>query len=632
MQDPVAYVWLNLQEGHFINDMDTNNKHSSAHTFHVPILGIGFTIDSPLKVGRYGISSVISLVDDDFIEQMRKYYCEAAGEPYEEIPQSIDARGQRITAYLNLMGLILDRQVKDLQASPFEEGSEITRYYDLLPDSDLKNRYHQMLDTSDPKEKEAIQEELRACAVPGSIDVNIMTKLDRNIYRNGKMMPPEYSDAMSALRGFALSDISSSIVFSAGLNPRLYSYAASFDGFFPDKERELKKKIVLKVSDYRSAVVQGKFLAKRGLWVSEFRVESGLNCGGHAFATKGNLIGPILEEFRQNREQLIQDLFALYQKGLGKTGRSPIDEPCRMKLTVQGGIGTAEEDAFLHSYYNVDGTGWGTPFLLVPEVTNVDEFHLAKLAEAGDDDVYLSDSSPLTVQFWNLRSSASEEARRARIREGKPGSPCRTSHGRTGYLFCDEFTEAPICLSSRNYVRRKLEKLKTEDLTEEQRERVKADVLAKSCICFDLSGAAKVKKSIDTNVTPAICCGPGIVNFSRIATLEEMVSHIYGRISLLARSDRPHMFIKELSLNVDHLRSEIEKFKLNLTNNPPRYFREFKENLIDGIEYYRTLAKQFVEDKQKRFLDDLRAHRESIEHMFAALTQEMHGEVSSGSR
>ncbi len=58
---------------------------------------------------------------------------------------------------------------------------------------------------------------------------------------------------------------------------------------------------MLKVSDFHSAAVQGKFLAKRGLWVSEFRIESGLNCGGHAFATKGQLLGPILEEFQQKR-------------------------------------------------------------------------------------------------------------------------------------------------------------------------------------------------------------------------------------------------------------------------------------------------------------------------------------------
>ena len=608
-----------------------NTENSSAHTFHLPILGIGFTIDSPLKVGRYGISSVISLVDDDFIEQMRKHYCEKEGLPYEEISQKDDdSRAQRATAYLNLMGLILDRQVKALHSSPFEAGTEITRYYELLPDSPLKSKYLAMLDIKDRDAKEKIQNELRLQATPGSIDANIMTKLDRNIYKKGQLMPPEQANAMSALRGFAQSDLPSSIIFSAGLNPRLYSYAANFDDFFPNEAGDLKKKIVLKVSDYRSAVVQGKFLAKRGLWISEFRVESGLNCGGHAFATKGNLLGPILEEFKQNRESLTQELFDLYSKGLKRSGHAAIDEPPCTKLTVQGGIGTFEEDSFLHSYYKVDGTGWGTPFLLVPEVTNVDDDHLEKLIGAGEEDVYLSESSPMAIQFWNLRSSASEEARRTRIEEGKPGSPCRTNHGRTGFLFNDEFSDTPICISSRLYVKQKLEAIQEEDLTEEQLARVEAEVLAKSCICSDLSGGTKIKKGIDPDVTPAICCGPGIINFSRIATLEEMVSHIYGRLSLLTRSDRPHMFIKELSLNIDHLKDEIEKFKLNLTTNPPKYFREFKENLIEGIEYYRTLARQFVEEKQKLFLDDLKDQRESIEHLFAAFTMDLHGEASSG--
>ncbi len=608
-----------------------NTENSSAHTFHLPILGIGFTIDSPLKVGRYGISSVISLVDDDFIEQMRKYYCEKEGLPYEEISQKDDdARARRTTAYLNLMGLILDRQVKALQSSPFEAGTEITRYYELLPDSPLKSKYLAMLNTKDRDAKEKIQNELRLQATPGSIDANIMTKLDRNIYKKGQLMPAEQANAMSALRGFAQSDLPSSIVFSAGLNPRLYSYSANFDDFFPNEAGNLKKKIVLKVSDYRSAVVQGKFLAKRGLWISEFRVESGLNCGGHAFATKGNLLGPILEEFKQNRESLTQELFDLYSKGLERSGHAAIDEPPCTKLTVQGGIGTFEEDNFLHSYYKVDGTGWGTPFLLVPEVTNVDDDHLEKLVGAGEEDVYLSESSPMAIQFWNLRSSASEEARRARIEEGKPGSPCRTNHGRTGFLFNEEFSDTPICISSRLYVKQKLEAIQEEDLTEEQLARVEAEVLAKSCICSDLSGGTKIKKGIDPDVTPAICCGPGIINFSRIATLEEMVSHIYGRLSLLTRSDRPHMFIKEISLNIDHLKDEIEKFKLNLTTNPPKYFREFKENLIEGIEYYRTLARQFVEEKQKLFLDDLKVQRESIELLFAAFTMDLHGEASSG--
>ena len=90
-------------------------------------------------------------------------------------------------------------------------------------------------------------------------------------------LPTEFNDAHAALRGYANSDLESSLILSAGMNPRLYSYMEQFDDFYPDENRYIKKKIVLKVSDYRSALIQGKFLAKKGLWVSEYRIESGLN-------------------------------------------------------------------------------------------------------------------------------------------------------------------------------------------------------------------------------------------------------------------------------------------------------------------------------------------------------------------
>jgi hypothetical protein len=49
---------------------------------------------------------------------------------------------------------------------------------------------------------------------------------------------------------------------------------------FSDSEDKLNKKIILKVSDFRSAMIQGTF-GKKKVWVSEYRIESGLNCGGH---------------------------------------------------------------------------------------------------------------------------------------------------------------------------------------------------------------------------------------------------------------------------------------------------------------------------------------------------------------
>ncbi len=586
---------------------------SSPHSFHIPVMGTGFTVDTPLKVARYGISSVVSLVDDILVEQMRRFHCERAGEAFEAIADGEeDARARRITAYLDLLGRLVDRQTEDLRMTPFAPSTEITRYYELLPESPLKKKYREMLATADPAAKTQMQTELRRAVVPGSIDVNIMTKLDREQRRAGREPQPEQSDALSALRGFARSTLSSSVVFSAGLNQRLYSYASEFDDFFPDAQGDFVKRIILKVSDFRSAMVQGKFLASRGLWVSEFRIESGLNCGGHTFASQGYLLGPVLDEFRQCRHDLPLQMYPLWAKALENLGRKPSEQPHPIRITVQGGIGTFEEDQLLLTRYEVDGTGWGTPFLLVPEVTNVDDEHLQMLVEAGGDDVFLSDSSPFGVPFWNLRDSASERARRARIQAGHPGSACPK-----GFICISntEFTEEPICTASRAYQRPKLAGLEQEGLTPEQLEDTRQSVLAKSCICHDLAGGATRKLGIDAQATPAICCGPNIINFSKLATLEEMVGHIYGRLSLLTNSQRPHMFIRELMLYIEYVGKELDRCSQGIEKRAGKYFSQFRENLMSGIEHYREVAERLAGQQKTDFLAALQSLQEVIKRM-----------------
>ena len=76
-----------------------------SHTFHIPVLGLGYSIDTPLKVAHYGISSAISIVDDELVERMREYHAEKLKhKPYTPIPKSSpDCRAKRITAYLNLV-------------------------------------------------------------------------------------------------------------------------------------------------------------------------------------------------------------------------------------------------------------------------------------------------------------------------------------------------------------------------------------------------------------------------------------------------------------------------------------------------------------------------------------------------
>lgn len=585
---------------------------SSLHSFHIPVMGTGFTLDTPLRVARYGISSVISLVDDVIIEQSRKFHCLQNQLPYAPITaDEHDARARRITAYLDLLDRLVARQVRQLRCAPFESGSDICRYFELLPDSPLRDEYMRMLTVDDAREKERLQEGLRRHIVPGRIDVNIMTKLDVDRYRNGVKLPAEFADGMAALRGFANSTLLSAIVFSAGINQRLYTYAARFDDFFPTADAPARKKIILKVSDYRSALIQGKFLAKRGLWVSEFRIESGLNCGGHAFAAECNLLGPVLEQFRNNREQLEENLFNVYCKALAGMARSVPDNPQGIRVTVQGGIGTADENNFLLQYYQVNGTGWGTPFMVVPEVTNVDEVHLERLCNARKGDIYLSNSSPLGIPFWNLRTSASEQLRRRRIDNGHPGSGCPKGYARIN----EEFSEKPICSATREYVARKLAHLPQEGLSEAAEAMVRDEVLAKSCICHDLGGSVTQLQNGARGVTPALCCGPNIRNFNRTFTLEEMVQHIYGRFCLLINKDRPHMFLEEMRLNKEYLAEELKRFAHRISNRPATFFESFKKALLEGADYYQGLTRQFIKEKREKFLQELHSLRDEIERI-----------------
>ena len=206
----------------------------SAHQFHIPVMGLGFTIDTPAKVARFGISSVLSIVEDNIIEQMRAFYCEQENEIYIPITKKEDDyRAKRITAYLDLLHRIVNRQMDQLRSEDFMQGNEIYKYFTMLPDdSILKALFNQMLDEEDINIKYRLQQTLRNQIAPGPIDVNIMTKCDRTNYdKNGDALPAEYADAMAALRGFANSTLNASVIFSAGMNPRLYGYMEQFPEF-----------------------------------------------------------------------------------------------------------------------------------------------------------------------------------------------------------------------------------------------------------------------------------------------------------------------------------------------------------------------------------------------------------------
>ncbi len=585
-------------------------------------MGLAFTIDTPYKVAHFGISSALSVIEDQLLEKMREILCEKENRPFVPVHQSnADHRAQRITTYLDLLADLVQENTARLSKEDFIPGNSICKYFEMLPAaSHIKTVFEELWHLSGTQREET-EKVLRSTIKAGAIDVNIMTKVDRtNFDSAGNELPPEYSDAMSALRGFANSKLTSSVIFSAGLNPRLYSYCENFTDFFPSKNTPAKKKIIIKVSDYRSALIQGKFLAKKGLWVTEFRIESGLNCGGHAFATEGLLLGPILAEFRDKRTELVMELYTIYREALEKKGIQNTEMP-QQKTTVQGGIGTGHENEFLLQHYKLDATGWGSPFLLVPEATSVDEKTLTDLSEAIPSDYYLSNASPLGIPFNNFRKSTSEAQRKLRISKNRPGSPCYKKF----LAFNTEFSEKSICTASREYQDQKIKQLNSSGKSESEIAILTEEITEKDCLCEGLGASAILannKKPAHKLSAVTICPGPNLAYFSGISSLRQMVDHIYGRTNILNNVPRPHLFINELSLYIKYLGNEISKAGSALSEKQIRSFNNFRANLLSGISYYEELVPlmQKFTAVRDQMRSQLQACRESLYALFPKAT------------
>lgn len=586
------------------------------HTFHIPVMGLGYTVDTPVKVAHLGISSVISIVDDFLIEKMREFYSQKFDLPFKEIPNKVeDFRAKRITAYLNMVDKLVHDRYEELINNFHQKGNELEKYFDMLPDAkSIREKFNQALES---KNLTDVKNWLRSNLTKGSIDVNIMTKLDKVNYKDKEALPSEFNDAHAALRGFANSTLSSSLVLSAGMNPRLYSYIENFEDFYPDANGLLKKKITLKVSDFRSAMVQGRFLGQKGIWVSEYRVESGLNCGGHAFATQGYLLGPILDEFREKRQELLDSTFAVYQKALEKKGKTVVQQAPEMKITAQGGVGTNEEHNFLLEEYQLDSIGWGSPFMLVPEACNIDPESLELLRNAGEDDVYLSDASPLGVHFNNVRGTSQQVQIQQYLNDGKPGFPCTKRY----LVFNTEYTEQPICTASRQYLKKKISEVKESGLSAEEQQKQISLLTQKECLCEGLTNSTYLANSIapDSKRTGvSICPGPNIAYFNQVVSLKEMVNHIYGKINLLKGVKRPNLFLKELKMYVDYLENKLADLGQNQDEKQFSYYRAFRKNMQDGISYYQQLFTKYdnkLQEMKKDALVELENFNKKLESL-----------------
>lgn len=583
------------------------------HTFHIPVMGLSYTIDSPIRVSHFGISSVIAITDDELIEKMRALYSKKFSIPYREITKkSYDYRAERIKEYLNLVNEIVSKKFQQFKDELTVSKTALENYTAMLPDtSELKNGLQKFIDEG-IQIKDNVKKYLSDYFQPGAIDVNIMTKVDKENYDKNKLLPVEFNDAHASLRGFAESNLNSSVVLSAGMNPRLYSYFENFPAFYPDENGNLQKKIILKVSDFRSAMIQGNFLAKKGLWVSEYRIESGLNCGGHAFATDGFLLGIILEEFKNKKEELIQSAYELMIKALEAKNLLVPSKPMPLKITAQGGVGTAEEHDFLLDYYQIDSVGWGSPFLLVPEATSVDDETRNLLAEAKEDDFYLSKISPLGVPFNTVKGTSNEFWKQKRIKDHKAGSSCPKKF----LALNKDYDSKGLCTASKKYQDIKLKELgeKKNEFSAEFLEKQKTEIYEKACLCVGLANASYLENGIEIKGQQqgvVICPGPNLAYFNQQVSLSEMIKHIYGKNSLLAENNRPNMFVKELKMYVDYLKKETAGYTDTLTSVQKKKWTVFKSNLLDGINYYKDLfsKSRFFKQEKKTIQQQLEAYR-----------------------
>ena len=88
-----------------------------------------------------------------------------------------------------------------------------------------------------------------------------------------------------------------------------------------------------------------------------------------------------------------------------------------------------------------------------------------------------------------------------------------------------------------------------------------------------------------------VCPGPNMAYFSREFSLKEMIQHIYGKKEIENHTVRPNMFVKELGLYVSYLSNQINE-AFEITPQQIKKWETFKANLLNGIEYYKSVFKE----------------------------------------
>ena len=73
--------------------------------------------------------------------------------------------------------------------------------------------------------------------------------------------------------------------------------------------------------------------------------------------------------------------------------------------------------------------------------------------------------------------------------------------------------------------------------------------------------------------------------------------------------------MNELRLYIDYLKEEIRRTRLKLANHPPAYFETFRENLLQGVAFYRRRIEGQMRHGREAFAQGMEALVAELEAM-----------------
>ena len=192
-----------------------------------------------------------------------------------------------------------------------------------------------------------------------------------------------------------------------------------------------------------------------------------------------------------------------------------------------------------------------------------------------------------------------------RIEQNKAGSSCPKRF----LALSKEYDAKGICSASKKYQDLKLDELQLQKdtLSQEIFDKKKSNITERACLCVGLANASYLENDIEIKGQAQgviICPGPNMAYFDKEVSLSEMVQHIYGNASVLTVTDRPNLFVKELKMYLDYLKNEIQDVTEEITLGQIKKWNSFKNNLLQGIEYYEDLfsVTPFFESTKKEIL------------------------------